>query len=65
MFLEARRPAATLVRYSDIWFTLGVCTHVELHDQTAATEAERSLQPENMPAAFGPGNINQYAAWGG
>ena len=31
--------AQTLARHSDIRLTLGVDTHVELHDQTAAIEA--------------------------
>jgi integrase len=31
--------AQTLARYSDIRLTLGVYTHVELHDQTAAVHA--------------------------
>ncbi len=31
--------AQTLARHSDIRLTLGVYTHVELHDQTAAIES--------------------------
>ncbi len=31
--------AQTLARHSDIQLTLGVYTHVELHDQTAAIES--------------------------
>jgi hypothetical protein len=31
--------AQSLARHSDIRLTLGVYTHVELHDQTAAIEA--------------------------
>jgi hypothetical protein len=31
--------AQTLARHSDVRLTLGVYTHVELHDQTAAIQA--------------------------
>jgi hypothetical protein len=31
--------AQTLARHSDIRLTLGVYTHVELHDQTAAIQS--------------------------
>jgi integrase/recombinase XerD len=33
------RMAQTLARHSDIRLTLGLYTHVELHDQTAAVES--------------------------
>ena len=33
------RMAQTLARHSDIRLTLGLYTHVELHDQTAAIES--------------------------
>lgn len=38
--------AQTLARHSDIRLTLGVYTHVELHDQTAAIESLPGLAEE-------------------